>query len=482
MATITNGLKKTVNPKMWEFVGINPFSSNTSGSFVTGEYSPYIKDNDLYYVVNGAGSIYRYSASENAYLLNVASGIAGTFTAGAAGETMSYGCPGGEILLTATGGTTTTIVTNKTLAENCVGSKIKIIQGPNAGNEYTIAYNSVGANATIVLSEAAPLAFNTSTKFHIMTGSMWFFCPSTTQSGFAVFDVATNAWTQRSMSPITTYGTDAQLLKQHNSHDNYVSGDVVSATSTSITVSGLTGVGYDWTNYEVVIVSGTGAGQYRRITAGGATSNWTTAAWTVIPDATSKYCVKGDRHALYLCGNGSVNMYKYDISTNTWALIAPTTVRTGALIAGGSADIIKDVPDWAIPVVSTGKVGGQNARFIYSFRGGSSAVLDLYDIAANKWINDVTFGARGVIVESGSCAVTDGRYIYIMHTTTGRYTRFDAVENTLKPFAHQMYPQVTATTGDKMFVVKVVADDGTALTWLYSYLHSLNTLYRMLII
>lgn len=477
---ITNTLQKTLNPKVWTNLVKNPWGSTTAGGFVTGEYSKYQPENDFYFHVIGAATIIRYSPSENAHISIPASGIAGAFGAGACGETMSYGCPGGEILITATGGTTNSITTNKTLQMNCVGYKVKIVEGPNAGNEYTIAYNGVGANATIVIDTVAPLAFTSSTKFQLMTGSLWFFCPSTTTSGFAVYDNATNAWTQRSVSPITTWATEGQLFKQHNAHDNFASGSVISAAATTVTVGGLVGTGWDYTNFEIEIISGTGAGQYRKITAG-STNTFTVASWTIVPDATSTYCIKGDRTALYLCGNNSVGLYKYDITTNTWALIVPTVVRTAGIASGGTADCVKDIPEWNTPIVVAGKVGGQNGRFVYSFRGAGNVSLDLYDIATNKWINDTYYGGRGQAIDSTACAVTDGNEIYIMAAATGRYYKFDIVRNHLKPFAHNAFIQSTGVNGDKMFIVKVKSGEDE-IRWLYSYTHTTDLLQRMLIV
>lgn len=477
--TTTSNLRKILNQKTWEFLGINSFGSNGSGSFICGENSAYSPDQDLYFSVLSSTAVQRYSASENAWT-QVSASLGGTFGPGACGETMHYGAPGGVQVLTATGGTTNTLLTTISMAQNATGYKIKIIEGPNAGNEYTIAWNTIGANSTLVLVETAPLAFTAATKYMIMTGSLWVLVPSATAATFNVYDVATNTWTAK--TSVATWGSEGQLMKTHLPTDSFAAGAVTSATTTTVTVSGLTGIGWNWSNYEIEIVTGTGAGQFRKITAGGATSTFTIAtAWTVIPDATSTYVVKGDRTALYLMGNGATTTYKYDVVANTWASVTPTTARAVGMASGGTADLIKEVSEWATPNVQTGKVGGQNGRYIYAFRGNNTVNMDVFDLALITWTNDINYGNRAEAIAGGSCAAVDGKYIYFTTSNTHRFFRFDVVENKVKPLAHLFYPPQTATNGDRIFITKY--KDGTnTQTWLHYNIESMSFQYRMLII
>lgn len=477
MAT-TNNLRKTLNLKTWELAGFNTLSVNTQGGFVCGEYSPYFPDNDLYFAVNSSTSVQRYNAAENGFQALSAS-LGGTFGAGACGETMHYGAPGGVQLLTATGGTTTTINTTINMAQNAVGSKIKIIEGPNAGTEYTIAWNTIGPNSVITLVETAPLAFTTATKFMLITGSLWVLIPSSTAATFWVYDIVTNAWT--SLRSVSTWGTEGKLIKAHKPTDNFATGSVTAATTTTITVTGLTGIGYNWTNYEVEIIGGTGKGQYRNISAGTTSTLTVTTAWTITPDATSTYVIKGNRTALYLVGNGAVATYRYDTSANTWTTLTPVIARGGVMSTGGTADLIRSAPEWVTPHVTTGKAGGQNGRYIYSFRGNTTVVMDVYDIAANTWLNDLVYGNRGESLAPGSCAVADGRYIYYTISNTHRFYRYDIVTNKSTGIGYLLYPMGTATNGNRMFITKYV-DNGTTLTWLHYIIESSMLNYRMLII
>lgn len=476
--------KKILALKVVETVGINPYGNAGAGAGVTGDNAhDWMPNDDNFYSILSTTSAQQYSASENAWIALPSPALGGTFGAGTCTESMAYGAPNGVVVQTATGGNTKQINTGITLSANLVGYKVKIVEGPNAGTTHTIAYNTIGANASIVLTAPASVNFTSASKFILVTGSYWVFNAGTlSSSSFRVYDNATNAWTSRSITGLpATWGTEGQLLRQHSIDDNYASGSVVSATSTTLVVNGLTGTGYNWTNYEVEIVSGTGAGQFRVITAG-ATSTLTVAtAWTTIPDATSTYVIKGDRNALYLLGGGAVTMYKFNIAANTWATIAPGTGRGGVFAAGGTADIIKDNPDWTIPLVAAGKLGGQNGRYIYSFRGNGTSNLDIYDIAANTWLAYGYGNAGGEGMSTVSCSIADGKYIYVQNGSSGRIHRFDTTAHALLPWVHNVYPQSTGTNGDKMWVVKF-KDGADTITWIYTLVHSGNIVQRICVL
>lgn len=480
---ITNKLNKIVNLKIWETIGINPYGIMGSGAFITGDtVSDFIPEGDNIFVVLSSTSAQRYSAAENAFVAITSPGLGGTFGPGTCGETMVYGAPGGVLLQSATAGTTSTITTNLNIVANLVGKKIKIAGGPNAGGQYTIAHNTIGANAVITLTATAPLAFSAATKYYLCTGSLWVFNAGTlSSSSFRVFDYATNTWTSRSITALpTTWGTEGQLVRQHSITDNYASGTVAAATSTTLVVNGLTGTGWNYTNFEVEIVSGTGVGQVRVISAGTTSTLTVATAWTTIPDSTSTYVIKGNRNVLWLLGNGATTIYQFDIALNTWTTITPTSERGGAMVSGGTADVVKDNQDWIVPVVASGKIGGQNGRYIYSFRGNASS-LDIYDIALNTW-RAVSYGnANGEWIWNASCAIADGKYVYIANSSSGRHFRFNTTTNSLEPWSFNIYPQSTATNGDKLLIVKYKSGNDT-LTWLYSLGHSINIVQRVLLI
>ena len=97
-------------------------------------------------------------------------------------------------------------------------------------------------------------------------------------------------------------------------------GSVVSATSTTAVLSGsASGTNSVYNDYAIYIISGTGAGQIRTISAYNGTTKAVTvsSAWTTTPDATSVYIVSP---RIVLNGNGS-------------GFIGYTTVTSGAITA-----------------------------------------------------------------------------------------------------------------------------------------------------
>ena len=265
----------------------------------------------------------------------------------------------------------------------------------------------------------------------------------------------------------------------------FVIGTCASATSTTLVDSTKTTLPVNgFNNFQIRIYAGTGAGQIRTITANTAGGSYTVgAAWTVTPDTTSKYVIEGNDDFMYLFGNNAVALYKYTVSTNAWATISPGSARAGAFAAGGTADWIDGVPDWndlSFPNQYSTTVLKQNGRYIYSFRGGASATLDIYDIAAATWISGVTYGNMMETFTTGSCSVDMSGKIYIQKDATGAIVRFDVSKNLMEPFFQNHVPQGTAVVGDKMTLAKFTEDSD--IWYLYSLVNTSAMFARVLII
>lgn len=471
--------KKTKHIKVPELVCMYPWGNSAAGASVSGDYLPqYFPRNNTYWYWYSSTVLTNFSIDESVAGTQVNPGSGGTFGSGSCSEFRAYCVSStGAILHSATAGTTNSITTTLTAAINAAGQKVRIAEGPNAGKEYTIKYNTIGTNSTIVFEETAPTAFSTATKFYLITGSVYLFNAGTlSSSSFRVYDIFTNSAYSLSITGLpTAWGTDGQLVSPHVITDNYASGDVTSATTTVLTVSGLNATS-NWAKYEVEIVDGTGAGQVRVITASSATTITVGTAFSVTPDATSKYTIKGDRTSLLLLGNGSVTMYKYTIGANTWSTITPTTARASTPTFSFTVDIIRNNPDWVTPLTATGKIGGQNGRYLYSFIGNGSSELDIYDIALNTWTRVSNYGAKSESLQSGSSAVALGKYVYILFGNSRIY-KFDTTSNAMEPFYTLEVPQGTVISGDKIWVVPFAHQP-----YLYSLNHSTNTIMRYAIL
>lgn len=258
-------------------------------------------------------------------------------------------------------------------------------------------------------------------------------------------------------------------------------GIATAATSTTLTDGGKSWTASQFINYQVRITGGTGIGQVRTITANTATQ-LTVAAWTVTPDTTSTYVVEGNDDNAYLSGNADVTLYKYSVGANTWATLTPGAARSGAPGAGASFSWINEInnADWygkGNPVAQR-----QNGRYLYSFRGGSTATLDIYDIAANTWVSGYAYGNQKETFTTGSSWSGNGRDIFGQLNATGRYFRFDVLNNRLVPITANPYTQSTAVVGCKVGVLAFPDDQNNVIFFLYSQLNSSNGFFRMLLI
>lgn len=488
---ITVNLRKMLHRKAAEYCTPSPAGNTVAGGFIVADKDSLLPENDGIAYVGGASAIWNYNADEDSWVQGPNSGITGTFGAGACGALRAVFAPGGASQSTASAGTTTTLTTTLSIVRSLANIGIRVIAGTGVGYQGLITKNTLSTNAILTVSPASSVAFDNTSVFQILSGSLWVFCPGAGTVGFSVYDRATNTWTSRSVTGLpTTFGTDGQLLSTAGASSFFGSGFVTgtstgSNTSTTIADTGKTWPANGWTNSQVRITAGTGAGQIRAITSNTATA-LTVATWTVTPDATSQYRIEGNDDYLYLFGNNAVTMYRYSVSGNSWSTLSPTAARAGALAAGGSTHWVDGVIDstW-----SDGTYGNhysttiikQNGRYIYSFRGGASNIIDVYDIAANTWISNILYGQQMETFTTGSSSVDIAGDIYIQKDATGRIFKFSVAENAIKAFTVNPVPQGAALVGTKMFITTLY-EGGTKIRYLYTLGNTRSELTRWMII
>lgn len=489
---LTVNLRKMLHRKSAEYCTPNPAGNTAAGAFIVADKTSAMPDNDGVVYFGGPSAVWQYNADEDAWMQAPNSGIAGTFGAGACGALHAVFAPGGADRSTATAGTTTTITTSLTLARDLGGYPIRVIGGTGVGYQGMITKNTLGANGVVTVNPASSVAFDNTTVFQMLTGSVWVFNPGAGAVGFSCYDRATNAWTARSVTGLpTTFGTDGKLVATGGATSGpgwqgFVNGTATAGASTTLTDTSKTWPVNGWANAQVRILSGTGAGQIRTIASNTANVLTVSAAWTVNPDATSVYRIEGNGDYLYLMGNNAVTLYRYSRSANTWTTLSPGTARAAAPGAGFSANWIDGIEDsdWTDETYgyhySTTMVR-QAGRYIYSLRGGGSNVLDVYDISANTWINALPYAMQAETFTTGSSAVDLGGFIYIQKDATGRIYKFDVAKNVLMPFVQNPVPQGTAVVGDKTFMM-TYQEGGTRVLYLYALGNTRSELTRWLII
>lgn len=477
-------LRPLLHRKIWESV-VPAIAASVAGGFVVSDKFD-LNNGARLFSVQGASAIYLYQGENDGWVQLPNSGIAGTFAAGSCGEYRAMGAMGGTFTQTATAGTTTTLTTNRTITRCMGGSRIRVIAGAGVGYDGSILNNTLGANAVITVSTPSAVAFDATTQFQVYSGSLWFFNAGTAAVGFSVYDVATNSWTSRSVTGLpTAWGTGGQLVSTIGAVASFATGTATAGASSTITNSGKAWSTNMWTNYQIRITAGTGKGQIRTVASNTGTVITVSAAWTVTPDATSVYSLEGNDDWFYLLGNNAVTMYRFSVSGNTWSTLSPVAARSAALGAGGSADWIDGVAEWAGNETQvahyTTLLYRQNGRYIYSLRGGGSSALDVYDIVANTWISGVAYGNQNETFNAGSSSVDLDGHIYVTKEATGRVYDFVVARNKLEPYSTNPMQAAlggTAVEGDKMAILPYV--DGAEANFLYMLRHSGSDINRVL--
>ncbi len=466
--TTTVNLRKILDRKAWEMASPAPVA-NAAGMFVIS--SSLVDQLTMY--VTSTTVIYLYDPFEDSWLQVPTSGLAGTFGAGSCGVHHPNGPTG-----TATAGSSTTLTTNLTIPGSLNGYMIRITGGTGAGQERTIASNTYGTNSVLTVSSTWTVTPDATSTYMIQSGRFWVFVGNNATQGLRYYDVATNTWSAAlSVTGVAaTFATDGRLRTTAGYYADFATGTATSATSTTLVNSGKSWTASQWINAQVRITGGTGAGQVRVITANTGTT-LTVATWTVTPDATSTYTIEGNDDALYLAGNNAVTLYKYSISGNTWSTLSPGAARAAAPGAGMSLNWVRSVSasDW------TNESAVKNGRYLYSFRGGASNALDIYDIAANTWTSNVVYQRQTETFTTGSCHELVGDYIYSTKDATGRFFRYDVAKQKLDPWSTLTYPQGAATVGDKLFDVEYV-DGATTIQWIYHLRNTGTELFRCMVI
>lgn len=478
MATTVN-LKKILDLKRWEMISPAPVAT-VAGATITN--CRHVKQLALFN--QAVGAQYLYNPSEDGWITLPSGAMGGTVAAGAVGAAhmFSTGATVGAASLTATGGTTTTLITNQTLARDLRGFSIHILSGPGAGDVRTIASNTVGANATITVSSAFSATPTASTAYRLITPRWYLLNTGILAAGqFKVYDYATNTWQSLSTTGLpATVGTSGSLVSTPSWLDSgflqFATGTATSGTATTLVNSAKTWTASQWINYQIRIVSGTGAGQIRTITANDATSV-TVATWTTIPDATSVYSIEGNDDFLYYMGSGAVTLYRYQISTNTWSTLSPVAARAGAPSTGTSGNWVYGVTDSAWTSESTIKNGSR----IYSFRGGAVGTLDYYDIAANTWVSGITYSPANETFTTGSKYAYLNDAIYIQKDAQGRWFKYNLITNEMEGWNTLLYPNSTGIDGSTAWEV-VYTDGATKIYYIYMTLNSLSISLRQMVI
>jgi hypothetical protein len=476
----TNGNRKILDLKRWEFLTPSP-NSTAAATFIVS--SRHHRQQQLHVLSNSAANL--YNPSEDGWIAVPSPGLAGTFGAGACGVAGSFstGTTVAASSLTATAGTVLSITTNQNLQRDLRGYSVYFVGGTNAGKTKTIASNTIGANSVITFSGAAEaVAFDSTSQYRIKAPVFYVLGAGTLAAGsFRKYDFGTNTWTTLAITGLpASIGTDGRLVSTpawiDSGFKSFATGTATAGAATTLTNSAKTWTTNQWANSQVRITGGTGQGQIRNVASNTGTVITVSAAWTTNPDATSTYSIEGNDDFIYFLGNGAIAMYRYSISGNTWTTLSPGVARSGSPGAAISGSWIHSVSaaDWNNENLIL------NGRFIYSFRGAGGALLDRYDIALNTWAA-ISYSPAVETFTTGSKYVYLKDRIYLTKEATGRWFAFDLAEQAMQPFGTTTYTQGAAVLGDTAFDV-TYKDGATEIDYIYFLLNTSTVLLREMVI
>jgi len=464
MATTT--LKKLLDLKVWQAIASAPIA-NAANFFTVASRGP---DQTMYYVTSTT-AVYAYDPNEDSWQLITSPALA-TFAAGTAGCWNPVG-PSGTALA---GSTSTTLNTNINVrgdlsARNGLNFVVRITGGTGAGQERLIESSTLGANATITVTEPWTITPDNTSTYTLYTGRLYVFGGGTIAAGsFKHWDHATQAWSGNLViTGVPTFGTDAKLISTYSyKHENIrFSGTATGGSTTTLVDSTKSWTTNQFANWQVRITAGAGAGGIRPITSNTGTT-LTIPAGTALNN-TSEYVVEPSDDFLYLIGNNAVTLYRYSVSGNAWVTRTPTAARGGAAVAGCSFSWVGGVtqPDW------NNESAIVNGNRIYSFRGNASALLDYYDIGLNTWVSNIAYGRSQETMSTGNSYVYDGNYIYIYVAQTAaantRWLRLDLRAPRIEPWSFVPFAAPAASgVGDGAWLAQYHDGSGEPLKFVYA--------------
>lgn len=451
MAT-NQALRRFLTTKVYK-VGLSRNSTSAGITLIgTDKSDPF--QNALFLISNAVQALYDPATDSFSDTETVAL-PPGNFNAGVCGAWNPNGPTGtvSAVGTLASGSTTySTATTNYTSNRSIAGWTLRITGGTGAGQEKVVAGNTIGANSVFRFADAWATPLDATSTWCLRSGRYYVMFSGTVGAGtFKYFDRASQTWTTLSNTNLPgSWGTDGSMAAPCCTI--FVPSRLATgATGTTLADTTRAWTASRWIKSQVRITEGPGAGQVRTISANTPTG-LTVPAWGINPTNASKYVIEANEDKIYLAGNGAITLYEYTISTDTWVVLTPGVARAGATAVGMSLNYIDRDPDvlWSDETSAKG-----NGSYLYSYRGGASGFLDIYDISANTWTTAVSPESFG----NGSSHTYANGYIYSQRDVTNRYTRRRPSSATSEPCLMVGLTQgAAAAAGNRMFSTTFTAD------------------------
>lgn len=501
MVTTLN-FKDIVDLPKWR--PLSPNTIATSNNFgLTSDLRNNEDRHPFIYFNNTTATFQAYNVKSDEWILLASPALATNFTDGVF---MPAQGPRGTIAA----GATTTSIPLTTALPTTVGVNQLANRGDGRGFKVRIIGNAAGSSGkteerlviantgqtttpTLLLDSALSFIPAAGDAYEFLSGKVYLLGNTNAAGSFKFYDVLTNSFSGNlATANLPASWTDSNLIGLDELYVPYDrnpgEGFFNILTATASAAASLTGqaaggdagvVANQYRNFQIRIIQDTAiptaVGQRRNITSHtgpGASPVYTVPAWAVIPSATAIYVIENNGDRIIGTFQGTVNINTYTISTNAWdvagTIFSNRPVAPAAGLASQQSFGIE--PDTASP---------PNARqsFIFSFRGGISSTLDLFDIAGaatGLWTGAITYGNSNTTITIGGNiqdpATMQGRYMYILPsvaTAPQRVVRFDMKNRVLEPYTTLKVPNnVTPAIAPKMLAYTVFIDGNTKLAFI----------------
>ena len=514
---MANNFIKGIDRQMWVTTPQTPNVHVAGVTLTSDNRNDWSRDPFVRQFVN-ASIINRYNIYTKSWTFNFNPGLGGSFQAGSCAVFAPSRGFNGTI---AAGSTTLSINTSTVLsaapALNSLanrggsgeyGFKIRIVSASTGRTiERYIVANSSTTTPTFVVNDALPFTPASGDLYEIIAGRYYMLnAGAIVATSFRSYEVANNILANAGTTNLPTPGTDSTIIaldEQYVPYDNnpgdgmikgtyaYSSGTtgppatttLYALTATAAAAASITGqaaggdssvAANEYRNFQIRIVEDTtnptAVGQRRIISShtAGASAVYSIGGgnWSVTPSATAKFVIELPNLILLRTGtNTTTYTYNYNSATinNGTNSIAQDTWST-TYFAAGNANAAGGIfmPSWSIQPDTPNR----NARhsFIYCFRGGNVATLDLFDMAntiTGAWSSNITYdGTSSATPGTGTCGATsngtinEGRFftlnIYTQNVINQMF-RFDVKNRVLTPFTPTEFLQLnSAAVGNRL--------------------------------
>jgi hypothetical protein len=458
---------------------------NVAGSTLVSDKRPSQYAQSLLWLLTSTTQLFQYRTKGNGWTPLLSPALSPSFGAGATGIFAPSQGPRGVL---AAGASTTKVILSTALPaavgiNSLVGQRIRIV-GNSAGlgktEERTITSNTAGTTPTITLDTALSFTPAVNNIYEILAGRVFLLGAGAAGAGiWKYYDIATNSMSGNlsTTNLPATIGTASPIVSLDELHtpitgvggaaiNGETGGYFGTLTATAATGTTLTGqstggdvavLANEYRNFQIRIVEDTtnptAVGQRRKITShtAGPSPVYTVSAWTVTPSATAKYMIENNNDILLWTGT-NLTTYAYDPVANTWSSSAYAAAP--AANAGGS--IAFHPFGLELNAEKT-----QRHSFIYKFRGGNTATLDIFDISAastGSWTTNAVYDNQGAVtVTVGAShiynALDNVAMIapYQLASTQVQMYYFDVEKNSLRSYTPCQAPASgTIAEGDRM--------------------------------